>query len=835
MSVDRPASGTAGTTALLRVAGLPAAVPAAAGSPELFDQVRSQIRAEAAYRDFTKALADRVGQELVPQPHLTTALRRSAIELRRRLHRGEFVDRGSCTRLAAAGRTLGASGDLGTDLLLAGAWSTELVTRDGELLAALDNAERRLLELPWELVTGDEAVRRMMTATAPALIGEIRGRLAAGERWTGKRMRKRADYLLRLLSRAALKSTPRGWLGQVALVDLAPGPMDTLVDELTVGEFAVHRLSNIQGDRRALAAEAGLPEAWLSLAAPSWVEGDRLCCRVADHDSADGMRQILVRLTPAVDAVRRVLGARALRATEVLARLVPAADERSRTVLRDFLHHLVRLGVVQISAEPVGRLESWTANPSGEATGSGFADVYRRVSGHVSATAAARLPELLAQANRLAEVLAHGGHDQPHPALQLVGAHPRPVTEIFAEFLRDHETEPVEPPSSSWPRPRPGTAYQRLCDWLTAQDGAAEIDIDRTVLDEIGAPPAARPRWPVDCLLRPLRKPLAVLEAVVPAGVVDARFAGALRALHGQVRQVDDYRAFLEATAAEGEAEFVEILVPPQGHQGANTVRRPCYTRTWTGDADPSTYLDDHANARRYLPLERITLRRHEGRVIAEDLDGGLLWPVYHATRRPPPPWDTLVPLLTAAAPASRLATPRLFGDPTAVFPLRAGTPRLLLDGELVVAPGSVRVGRDLLPRPGADFGARARALANLRPATGAPRWNLVRADGGRRSRPVDLDSLAALRIFDRLLDDPAVSRLVLEEMLPAPGRLPVLDEHGAQLAAQLLIRLPLTTSPARLATQAVAAWHEVTTTENPMLPRPRSDSSLAPPQPVGK
>ncbi|WP_156131618.1 hypothetical protein [Amycolatopsis methanolica] len=766
----------AGDSVLVRVAGLPAALPAALGTPDLTERMRHLIRAETAYRACAADVAERIGVELVPA--LPRDLRWQALDVRRRLHRGEFVQ----------------PGDLDfRPLARIAEWGDALTAETAALHDAVEQTARMHHGLVWDLISGDPEAARMVAATAPGVVEDIRARLAAGEPWTGKALRKRADHLLRLLFRAAFKSTPRGWLAHVALAGTGPGP-------LTVGDHAVHRLTNIQEDRRRLTAAPVLPDAWLSLTALRWTEGDRLCWHVADHDGPDAVRRGDIRRTPVVDALCRVLGARAMRTRDVVTLLAP--DVRRKPVLREFLRHLAQLGLVQVSSAPAGLLHRWrvAAEP-----GSGFTDVYRRAHGGVPVPS--RLPELVDHTGRLAAVIADR---RAHPALDLVGPEPRPLSAIVAEALDSGEPPRPALPGSAWPEPRPRTIYQRLCEWMARHADESEIELGPAVLDYLGAPPARPSPWPVDCLLRPLPGGRAVLEAVTPAGVTDARFAAALQSLHGEVPQVSAHRAFLTETAARCGAELVEVLVPPQGSQGANTVRRPRYTRTWTGDADPATYVDDPAGMRRYLPLDEITLRRDARGVIAEDRAGQVLWPVYHATRRPPPPWDLVVSLLTAASPARRLAVSHGFGDPRAAFPGRARTPRLLADPDLVLAPATVFAGRDVLPEPGGDRFARMRALANLRLVTGAPRW--VFARDGRRSQPVDLDSIATLRVFDRMLADPAVGGLVLEEMLPAPDDLTVSDVDGSRRAVQAVVRLLLGASPSRLADDVTAAWQRITT-----------------------
>jgi hypothetical protein len=800
MCADHPILGAAG---LLRVAGVPAATVGRAGSPALFDRIRARQRSEAAYAEFASTLAERLSTELVPV--LPATLRGPALCVRRRLSRGASVDPAQARLLADAAAEPGRASTLPAELLLAGSWSTELAEQDRALADTIEEEQARLAGLPWDIVTGSPAAGRIAAETAPALMREIRDRLAAGEDWTGKRMRQRADYLLRLLARSAFKTTPRGWLGQVALLDVAAEGSGQLLPDLHVDAYAVHRVANIHTERRALTGADRLPDAWLSMTGLHWTRDGRLCCWVPDDDNPGGLRLVRIRDTAAVAAIRQVLGSGVVRTSDVTELLAPNADEHGRGVLRDFVRHLVRLGVVQVSTRPTAELRGWCAEPRVDTTGAGFVDVYRQGRGHVSDDAVGRIGELVTQVGRLTAVLSRDTAPT-HPVFDLVDDNPRPVSEIVAEFVEGRAPSAPKPQEPAWPEPRPNTPYQRLRDWLDSRADDDEIDITADVLDGIGAPPAQPLCWPVDCLVRPLRtgRSLAVLEAVLPAGVLDARFSDALRRLHGTLPQVDAYRGFLDATAERCGVEFVEILVPPQGDRSANAVRRPHYTHTWTGDADLSTYLADNARPGRYLPLDQITVRTLDGRVIAEDAAGRVLWPVCHATRVPPAPWDVVVSLLAAAAPVGRLAAPFVLGDHTTAFPGRDRIGRLVLDGRLVLAGRSVRLDRAALPRPGDPLGTRIRDLARLRATTGLPRWNFVRAAGGRRPRPVDLDSFAALRTFDRVLADPGVSSLVIEEMLPDPGHLCVHDGSGESLAAQLLVRLPHRAAPAELA-EAVA------------------------------
>ena len=701
--------------ALVWVAGLPAATAAALGTPDLTERVRHLIRAETAYRACAADVAARMGEELIPA--LPPDLRRHALEVRRRLHRGEFAQPGELEF---------------RPLARVAEWGAALAAETAALHEAVADTERMRYGLVWDLIRHDPATRRLVLATAPDVVEDVRARLAAGEPWTSKCMRKRADFLLRLLWGAAFKTTSRGWLAHVALTGTAPGPPPA-------GDTGMHRLSSPSGPHASRGGQhAG---------------SGKHATRSGQHDGRGG------ELSAPSGQLSALSGKHA----------APSNKHGGRG----------------------GELSAPSGQHDGRGGGRGGAGDR---CAHGGIPIPARLPELVAHAGRLAVVLAGR---RSHPALDLVGPDPRPVSAIVARAL---DLPRPAWPGSAWPAPRPRTVYQRLCEWMARHADECEIDLGPAVLDYLGVPPGKPSPWPVDCVLRPLPDGRAVLEAITPAGVTDTRFAA--------TPHVRSHRAFLTETAARCGAELVEILVPPQGSEGTGTTR-PRYTFSWTGAGDLVTFVDDPAGMRRYLPLEEITVRRDARGVIAEDRAGRVLWPLYHAAGRPAPPWDLVVSLLTAASPAQRLVTPRAFGDPRAAFPGRARTPRLLLDRDLVIAPATVFAGRDLLPQPGGDQFGRVRALANLRLVTGAPRW--VFARHGHQSRPVDLDSTATLRVFDRMLADPAVDGLVLEEMLPAPDDLVVSDVDGGRCAARALVRLPLNTSPSQLAEEVAAAWQRIT------------------------
>lgn len=234
------------------------------------------------------------------------------------------------------------------------------------------------------------------------------------------------------------------------------------------------------------------------------------------------------------------------------------------------------------------------------------------------------------------------------------------------------------------------------------------------------------------------------------------------------------------------------------------------------GDPDPAPYQGPAGLTARYLPLDRITLRRGGGQLIAE-ADGRRLLPVHHATRTPLPPYDALVRLLLPAGHPAASRVIRLDGLAEA-FPGTDRLPRLTVGGTLVISPATWRVPRALLWRPGDSELAKARALTGIRRTLGLPRFAFVRAVPQAKPVPVDFAALTAISQLERIraqqpgTQQPGVEQpgtdLLVEEMLPAPGDLLLHDplQHGAAVAAQLLLRLPYDQGAEELAALAAAA-----------------------------
>ncbi|HEX4700619.1 MAG TPA: lantibiotic dehydratase, partial [Pseudonocardiaceae bacterium] len=381
-------------------------------------------------------------------------------------------------------------------------------------------------------------------------------------------------------------------------------------------------------------------------------------------------------------------------------------------------------------------------------------DVYRRSATGIAESYATRLAELVHLGLR---ALALTGGTVAAPALPAqLGPRPRLLPDLATERWVPVALAPGRGPLDRWIGEH--------------ADGADSIDLDVDTLDRLGAP-TPTVDWPVDCLVRPIRAhdgPVAVLDRICPAGVLDAQFASAMRDLYPRVPQADEYRRFLCEIGARAGIPVVEVLVPP--------TTAPTYSSWWTGDparaGQPGIYVSP----------ARITLRTDAGQVIAE-VDGRRIWPVGHTTHAAPPPWDRLSALLMLASPQP----PAWSWRP--VCPDRDHVPRITVGGGLVVSVERWRLPCGQLWQRRDRPLDKVTALLRLRRRHGLPRWVTVAAADG----PVvlDLDSLRSIPVIERLASR-GVTCLDVSELLPNPNQLPVRDESaGGASVAELVLRLP--------------------------------------------
>ncbi|MFH8406845.1 lantibiotic dehydratase [Streptomyces sp. NPDC018019] len=860
-----------GGTALLRTAGIPAAAWTGAGNPRLFERAGEYDRARRQQAGRARALAGRLGTAVVPHPALTGADRRAVLALRRRLHGGAAPGEADCAYLESLAAV---PEDLVHEAVAVHRNDVRLSRARRELESAVADETDRVGALGWTLACAGPVMRAFLADAAPDLAPTVERRLAHGESWNGKRLRKSGAYLWRALGRAAVKTTPRGWVGQVAPLPVetrtAPGATDPdeppplLAPGTALGAMAAEAAENVHVARTRLSAvdlTSADPATLLAPAPLHFRTAGAVRCWVTDPAVRDRLRQVELRRTRPLDAVLTLLAEGPRPLGEIETALLGTTGgaggtgpgrtgDGTRRVLRGFLAHLHGLGVLQVCAAPRRRRSAWTPPvavrerdrlPRPQALGDAeFVDSYRMAEGAatVPAAAADAVRDALRTAARLAalreaDVRPGGSGRQLPDELRVLDERPRALSDLLADHWPDvrlaqgdgRPTAPARHRYEGWhPARTAHSGYARLLAHLATRGDEQQVDVTDALLDSFDAPAGAAvlPPWPVDCLLRPLAGagpgPLAVLETASPAGMLDARFADALHTLHGGYDNAERYRAFLAAVEREADVRFVELLVPPLAERAANAVRRPLVTGWWTGDPDPAPYYGTAAGPARYLPLDRVTLRRDGGRVIAE-ADGRRIVPVHHGTRSALPPYDVLLRLLMAASHPGTAYLVRLDGLAGA-FPRAARLPRLTVGGRLVVSPATWRLPRTALWR--ADDGdlAKVRALAALRRSAGLPRFVFLRYGAGAKPVPADLAALPALRVVDRLLARGSApeggDELLVEEMLPAPDGLVLRDRahrdggrgrgDGAYVAAQLLMRLPHDRAIGDLAASAAAA-----------------------------
>lgn len=790
-----------GASGLLRVAAFPAHLWLRGSNPELFRLVRVLNETASEYRGSAVDLAERIGCDLIPRDFLTDRDRGWVLGARRRLHGGGLLVQPDATRLAKLAEH---SAELVRAIRAAAERATLVERLEREAVAAIEAEERRLLGLPWQVARGTPLVEQAMRHADPALFADIERRVAGGEAWQSKRMRRRDGHLWRLIDRGSNKPTPRGWFAHVGLVRF-----DGSAARLALtGRSAWQWIENLHGGRAALldGGSALDDDATLLTVTPlHWYDGDVMVAWVTKLDATVSVTEVRVRRIPVLEAICAALRLGALALGALAKTIVPDADAARREVLRRFLAYLVDVGIVEV-CRPPRRVIGAERVPSG---GDGFLDVYRCVSGTVPPAIREELASGIQQALRVLRLI----HEDV-PASSVVPwpeitAEPRPALAVFRERLEATKDRVSHDAwhGTGWPVPRTeNSGYRQLVSWLDrAAEDSLVLDVSAGLLDSFGAPDSA-PSWPVDCLLR-LLPDGAALDLVAPGAMLDARFVDALEELSGVAGHVTAYRRFLQRVEEETGHLMVEVLVPPMSIRAANAVRRPRYTSAWTGDADLTTYCGDGGPAR-YIPLDAIMLRR-DGTSIVATVDGRPIWPVHHATRLAPPPWDTLVGLLRSAAPKT-LTYP--FGVDLRrsldALPGRRFLPRITVGGRLVLSAAQWRIDRADLWRAGDSTLVKARKLDALRDRLGLPRWVLLVDPRRNTSMLRDLESLRTIQAFDRLLDQD-VETVTVVEALPAPADYPVADSsHGptARHMAQLMMRLPLEGSADDLARTAAAA-----------------------------
>jgi hypothetical protein len=792
-----------GASALLRVGGLPLAAWLAAGRPQLFEQLDALDRRDAQLAQLAGRLERLLDAELVAPPDVPREVRAAALTLRRALHAGRAPrerDWQAAERALAGGSPSAQLVDSFRRTREAARAAADARARAEAALAA---EQARLRRDPWALAQRSPLAYALFRGANPGVIDDVERRLRDGASWDEARLPRRSDYLWRLVARAATKSTPRDLMGAVALVRVGRAARN---DVLSLrDEVAVQWTTNVHGRP----AANGDDDVRLSLQPLRWREGDRLAMWVVDHDDPSRLVEITLAATELLLAVCD----RAGRAPVTLAQLADGVGgPAARETVAGFAEHLASLGVLQASGPPSATTLDWGAASRALAlrraphAGHGFLDVYRRSGDALPAGRVAALEQLLGLALRMRALVAAEREASAPPQDEDVSERPRALIDV----LRGRLEAPPAPPArrlTDWPPPLdPDSGYARLLgaieQLIDGADPERPIDVSPALLDRAGAPPAELD-WPLDCLLRVPRGGApyeAVLDQILPAGLIDARFAATLAGLHGDVEHLRAYRAFLRAVERDAGIRFVELLIPPLSPRAANAVRRPLLVDAWTGDPDPRPYQLG-GRPRRFVALQDIALRRAGGELVAE-AGGERIWPVYHATRTPLAPWNVLADALLGAAPQTARQRTRRFALPPALLGQRAFLPRITLGGRLVISCAQWHVDAGELWSAGDAELRKARALAALRRERRLPRWVYA---APRAGKPIacDLASVRTIPALERLL---ASERdLIFTEMLPAPDEL--LVRHGSDaFVSELVLRLPVGEPVERLAARTVAS-----------------------------
>ena len=831
--------------ALLRVSGLPGRLWLVAASAELFAAATELDAADDRLRAGATALAAWIGHELVLHPDLLVADRARALVARRGLHRtGHAPD-------------LGALADLADRLLPASELVDALRRHDRRHRAAaaalraftaeVEAASLRVLGSAWPTVLGSAVARRAVQDADPAALADIAARVGRGEEWTNKRLRRRADHLWRMITRGSTRATPRGWLAHVALLPLvadAPhGPLPAVQGYATEWSDNLHR--------GATEADLADPDALVSLAPLHRELDGHTRLWVVRAEDPTRMHGLTVRTTPALDAIRRALRGGPLTLGQLSAAVLPggaqlgtaalpggaglgatkAAPHEQQAVLAAFVAHLVELGVLTVCRRPdrivhgwrstadelaptVDELPALTVGGPPVAAGGRYTDVYRRADGGLSVATATELARLVDLALRVLAAIDPDGVEEPPD--DRIGPLRRPVLDALTEDpggdggqANGHANGRAH--RHDWqPATVPGSPHARLLAWLSPRLDDGPVDLDLAP-DTVSGPVTPALDWPVDCLVRPLWTdddgPTVVLDRIEPTGILDARFADGLAALfdHGADR-VAWYREFLREVEDAAGGRFVELLAPSLSEVAANAVRRPVYAGLWTGDPDLGRYCRaGPGGPPRYVPPADITVRSDAGRRFVE-AGGERIWPVYHATRRLPPPWDAVGRWLLGTGPAPDRSRWRPLRYSLPAWPDRDHLPRITVGGgALVLTCAQWRLRQADLWPPDDPPASKVRAMDRLRRRLDLPRWVAIAGDRHDEPTACDLLSLRTIHTVDRIRRR-WHGDLYVMELLPAPDRLPVTDLGADGTSqAELLLRLPLDTSPAVMAARAVA------------------------------
>jgi len=775
---------------IVRVSAVPASWWTDAASPGVFSLVRDLDAAESALLHIGPAVAEAIGERLVPNDAANGDERGRMLTVRRRLHGGRPIDQAELSGVASVARrldepALAARLDRCAELL------DKMAGIEAELDCRLAAERTRLLAIPGRIASASPF------ATAIFASDDLPGECTLNRK-SWRRFARRWD----LVSRAAVVATPRGWFSHVTVLR----PRDSS-DPPRVGDgVGVCWTESIRELRRSLMQLSMIGEFPAVATNPlSWTEEGYRYAFVLDH-----LDEPSCVVLPETEYLAALLQAakRPLTLPELSASL-GVTNDHERQSLGEYVGQLLQTGILQGSAPP--RMSIRRADPGGlapspenevTATG-GWVDVYRDGSAGVPEQMIKDLRERTRVALRFLGGVStpwRSGYGGPPNRWTVVDV-------LKATLARTHQQQGTPAAEDPVALPRSLTpSVAELAAFLASQPKDADvIDLPLDLASAIGADDATA-TWPVDCLLRVPDPSVAdhgpVLAEVWPAGTIDSRFADGMREVVGGLPGQAAYREFLRSIEDLTGVRFVEITVPPLSDAADNAVRRPRYTSAWTGDPAAAAYFAGDMMPEEYIPLRDIELIRGPNGYQC-NFEGRRLWPCYHATRTFSSPWDNVAHTLLLGSP---LAFPKEFRRPDFLLSGlwdTATMPRVVLDGDVVLSPARWRLPSSTFWEPGAPFRERLRALERMRGHVGLPRWVFVSDPEEGARTGVDLESLAALEQINALLKHQ--TSILVVEMVPTPDELLLADHThspASRVTSEFVLRFPADGELGELASQ---------------------------------
>lgn len=808
------------STAVLRVCGCPIGLWLSASNPDLSSLARRINGLESKYLALGAILADRLGTELVPRASLTSPERHLTLGIRRQLHRGVVLASSQAQDLVDLLRQRMRLPDVAKGMEKAIALSQEITTLNSTLLALAESEEVDLVRKAWDCLMRSTVLQQIVHQRSPRFFSEMAERTLDGTSWASKSCRRNGEYLWQIIDRAATKTTPRDWHTHVAMVSISlqADSGNVIANDCAATVWT----ENLHARRVAITLEHLQKDPTLDVAlTPLYLhDGGDFVCWTIDRNDIGHMAEVRVRFTELLRTICATLEDGVLPVGQ-LAHVVANMAGESPELVHHFVEHLVELGILQTAPSPKEIVNNWLVLsdnvkplsktfPYENLAQHAFLDVYRQINTPLSFARCLQMQRGFEQVERILAAIESDqfgeGEKQtddfpPLSLLSLVGNRLSPMSAI-EDFRLNIE---------SWPRPKSAhSAYGRLFQYVAQRPEAEKtVDLSKELLDSMEAPDGSID-WPVDCLFRipqPATEFEAVLDEAFPAGSLDARFVDPLRLFHGTVSHADYYRKFLQQLEERSGVVFLELLVPPMSLGAANAVRRPLYTRAWTGDPDINFYCKLGDQKPYYVPLERINIRKTRGRLYA-DVNGKPVCGVYHATRIALPPWDVVAQCLLAATPFPISWSPRCLRAPLAAFAGRTFMPRITVAGKLVISCAQWKVPSNSLWAYGASIAQKIKRIQALRSQLGLPRWLFVSAWDMRKPVACDLESIRSIRTLERLAAKSKELRVV--EMLPTPNQLLVREEGPGTrdyAASSIMLRFPYDVPSSVLAAKAAAAF----------------------------